>query len=121
MKRIPAYASRRCRMSRRTYSIAQVWDPAEPYRWNSDKFLVRYKAVTIYERHIGMAQQREGVGTLPEVWADLVLPRIHADGYNAIQIMAIQEHPYYGSLGYHVSSFCGLSRFGHSGGTGKSL
>jgi hypothetical protein len=25
-------------------------------------------------------------------------------GYNAIQIMAIQEHAYYGSFGYHVSS-----------------
>jgi 1,4-alpha-glucan branching enzyme len=44
---------------------------------------------------------------------DNVLPRIAADGYNAIQIMAIQEHPYYGSFGYHVSSFfAASSRFG---------
>lgn len=40
-------------------------------------------------------------------------PRIAKDGYNCIQIMAIQEHPYYGSFGYHVSSFFApSSRFG---------
>ena len=61
---------------------------------------------------IGMAQEREGVGTYTE-FRDLILPRIAADGYNAIQIMAIQEHPYYGSFGYHVSSFFApSSRFG---------
>jgi 1,4-alpha-glucan branching enzyme len=59
-----------------------------------------------------MAQDREGVGTYTE-FRDNVLPRIAADGYNAIQIMAIQEHPYYGSFGYHVSSFfAASSRFG---------
>lgn len=30
-------------------------------------------------------------------------------GYNAIQIMAIQEHAYYGSFGYHVTNFFGVS------------
>lgn len=34
-----------------------------------------------------------------------MLPRIRALGYNAIQIMAIQEHAYYGSFGYHVTNF----------------
>ena len=66
----------------------------------------------IYERHIGMAEEKEGVGTYRE-FKDLLLPRITADGYNCIQIMAIQEHPYYGSFGYHVSSFFApSSRFG---------
>ena len=42
-----------------------------------------------------------------------ILPRIARLGYNAIQLMAIQEHPYYGSFGYHVSSFFAVSsRFG---------
>lgn len=59
-----------------------------------------------------MAQQDEKVGTYDE-FRTKVLPRIAADGYNAIQIMAIQEHPYYGSFGYHVSSFyAASSRFG---------
>lgn len=34
-----------------------------------------------------------------------MLPRIRQLGYNAIQIMAIQEHAYYGSFGYHVTNF----------------
>lgn len=44
---------------------------------------------------------------------DNVLPRIKNYGYNVIQIMAIMEHPYYGSFGYHVSNFFSVSsRFG---------
>ncbi len=38
-----------------------------------------------------------------------MLPRIRKLGYNAIQIMAIQEHAYYGSFGYHVTNFFGVS------------
>ena len=66
----------------------------------------------IYECHVGMAQEKEGLGTYRE-FAENVLPRIHALGYNCIQMMAIQEHPYYGSFGYHVSNyFAPSSRFG---------
>ena len=66
----------------------------------------------IYECHIGMAQQEEKVGTYNE-FREKTLPRIAQEGYNCIQIMAIQEHPYYGSFGYHVSSFfAASSRFG---------
>lgn len=66
----------------------------------------------IYECHIGMAQDAEKVGTYNE-FRENILPRIAKDGYNCIQIMAIQEHPYYGSFGYHVSSFFApSSRFG---------
>ena len=111
-ERIPAYATRVVQDEHTHIFSAQVWDPAEPYRWNVDKFRPDTKPLLIYECHIGMAQEREGVGTYRE-FKDLVLPRIHADGYNAIQIMAIQEHPYYGSFGYHVSSFfAASSRFG---------
>ena len=43
----------------------------------------------------------------------MFLPRIVKGGYNTIQLMAIQEHPYYGSFGYHVSNFFAVSsRFG---------
>lgn len=59
-----------------------------------------------------MSQDAEKVGTYNE-FRENVLPRIKKDGYNCIQIMAIQEHPYYGSFGYHVSSFfAASSRFG---------
>ena len=65
----------------------------------------------IYECHIGMAQREEKVGTYNE-FREKILPRIAEEGYNCIQIMAIQEHPYYGSFGYHVSIFCCLFPFG---------
>jgi 1,4-alpha-glucan branching enzyme len=59
-----------------------------------------------------MAQDAEKVGTYLE-FKDNILPRIKNEGYNAIQIMAIAEHPYYGSFGYHVSNFFACSsRFG---------
>ncbi len=66
----------------------------------------------IYECHIGMSTNEEKVGTYNE-FRQNILPRVAKDGYNAIQIMAIQEHPYYGSFGYHVSRFfAASSRFG---------
>ena len=59
-----------------------------------------------------MSTNEEKVGTYNE-FRQNILPRVAKDGYNAIQIMAIQEHPYYGSFGYHVSSFfAASSRFG---------
>ena len=66
----------------------------------------------IYESHVGMSQEKEGVGTYKE-FKENVLPRIKNLGYNAIQLMAVAEHPYYGSFGYHVSNFfAASSRFG---------
>jgi len=34
-----------------------------------------------------------------------VLPRIKANNYNTVHLMAVAEHFYYGSFGYHVISF----------------
>jgi 1,4-alpha-glucan branching enzyme len=111
-ERIPAYATRVVQDDKTAIFSAQVWSPDKPYKWHVKKFKPDTKPLLIYECHIGMAQNREGVGTYTE-FRDNVLPRIAADGYNAIQIMAIQEHPYYGSFGYHVSSFfAASSRFG---------
>jgi len=70
------------------------------------------EGLRIYEAHVGMAQEEPGVGTFAE-FTEKILPRIAALGYSAVQLMAVQEHPYYGSFGYHVSSFYGVSsRFG---------
>lgn len=42
-----------------------------------------------------------------------MLPRIAALGYNAVQLMAVQEHAYYASFGYHVTNpFAVSSRSG---------
>ena len=111
-ERIPAYANRVVQDEVSHIFSAQVWAPEETYQWQIAEFKPDVSPLLIYECHIGMAQEREGVGTYVE-FRDLVLPRIAKDGYNAIQIMAIQEHPYYGSFGYHVSSFFApSSRFG---------
>lgn len=111
-ERIPAYADRVVQDPDTHIFSAQVWAPARSYRWRVRDFVPDTRPLLIYECHIGMAQQKEGVGTYDEFRTE-VLPRIAADGYNAIQIMAIQEHPYYGSFGYHVSNFYApSSRFG---------
>lgn len=110
-ERIPAYATRVVQDPETHIFSAQVWDTST-YKWNIEHFTPDTKPLLIYECHIGMAQNREGVGTYTE-FRENILPRIAADGYNTIQIMAIQEHPYYGSFGYHVSSFyAASSRFG---------
>ncbi|MBR4517050.1 MAG: alpha amylase C-terminal domain-containing protein [Bacteroidaceae bacterium] len=111
-ERIPAWATRVVQDPETHIFSAQVWDPQEPFQWQVEKFRPTTNPLLIYECHIGMAQDKEGVGTYAE-FRDNILPRIAADGYNCIQIMAIQEHPYYGSFGYHVSSFFApSSRFG---------
>lgn len=109
--RLPAYVTRVVQDPDTKIFTAQVWHP-RAYKWKIEKFVPDTRPLLIYECHIGMAQQREGVGSYVE-FRDNILPRIAADGYNAIQIMAIQEHPYYGSFGYHVSNFyAASSRFG---------
>lgn len=111
-ERIPAYANRVLQDTNTKIFSAQVWAPKDEYTWEHTDFTPDTRPLLIYECHIGMAQQREVVGTYDE-FRTQVLPRIAHDGYNAIQIMAIQEHPYYGSFGYHVSNFYApSSRFG---------
>jgi 1,4-alpha-glucan branching enzyme len=111
-ERIPAWATRVVQDPETHLFSAQVWDPEEKYQWSNVKFKPDTDPLLIYECHIGMGQDAEKVGTYTE-FRDNVLPRVARLGYNCIQIMAIQEHPYYGSFGYHVSSFFApSSRFG---------
>ena len=110
-ERIPAYARRVVQDPSTLLFAAQVWVP-EPYVWRVRDFKVPKCVPLIYETHVGMAQDKEGVGTYNE-FREKVLPRIVKAGYNMIQLMAVMEHPYYGSFGYHVSSFFACSsRFG---------
>ena len=111
-ERIPAWATRVVQDPDTHLFSAQVWDPEEKFEWHNPKFKPETDPLLIYECHIGMGQDAEKVGTYTE-FRDNVLPRVAKLGYNCIQIMAIQEHPYYGSFGYHVSSFfAASSRFG---------
>ena len=87
----------------------QIWDPKRPFAWTDGGYARRkISPLYIYECHIGMAQEKEGVGTYKE-FTQNVLPRIKATGYNAIQLMAIMEHPYYASFGYQVTNFFSAS------------
>ena len=110
-ERIPAWVRRVVQDDQTKIFSAQVWNPT-PYEWKKKTFRPKKDPLLIYECHIGMGEDAEKVGTYDE-FRENVLPRVIADGYNCIQIMAIQEHPYYGSFGYHVSSFfASSSRFG---------
>ncbi|XP_058739081.1 1,4-alpha-glucan-branching enzyme 1, chloroplastic/amyloplastic [Vicia villosa] len=72
----------------------------------------RPQSIRIYESHIGMSSPEPKINTYAN-FRDDVLPRIKKLGYNAVQIMAIQEHSYYASFGYHVTNFFApSSRFG---------
>lgn len=111
-ERVPAWATRVVQDEKTKIFSAQVWHPEHAYEWKKQTFRPKRGPLFIYECHIGMSQDAEKVGTYNEFRLN-VLPRIIADGYNCIQIMAIAEHPYYGSFGYHVSSFFApSSRFG---------
>ena len=90
-----------------------IWAPEEPYKWKNTRWNpAQVKVPFIYEAHVGMAGEEERVHSYRE-FADNVLPRVAKLGYNVVQLMAIQEHPYYGSFGYHVSSFFApCNRFG---------
>lgn len=112
--RIPAYIRRVVQDEKTKDFTGQLWFPDESFVWTDGDFDPRenIKQPLIYECHVGMAQEKEAVGTYRE-FADDILPRILEAGYNSIQMMAVMEHPYYGSFGYHVSNFFApSSRFG---------
>ena len=109
--RIPAYVRRVVQDPDTNDFTAQVWLPQAAFEWQS-AVPETVGGLRIYEAHVGMATEEGRVGTFAEFTAN-ILPRIAALGYNAVQLMAVMEHPYYGSFGYHVSSFFAVSsRFG---------
>ena len=104
-ERLPAYSTK-VTMDEKTMRLCtQIWAPDEAFEWTDEAFMKQAPAAPlIYEAHIGMAQDKEGIGTYQE-FADNILPRIAKLGYNTVQLMAVQEHPYYGSFGYQVTNF----------------
>ena len=105
---IPAYIRRVVQNSEHLFN-GQIWAPPRPFQWTDGGYGKRQIAPPyIYEAHIGMAQEKEGVGSYRE-FADFNLEYIRALGYNTVQLMAIQEHPYYASFGYQVTNFFAAS------------
>ena len=113
LRRIPLYATRVVQDPNTYLWCAEIEDVNEKFPWTDGDF-VPERTPFIYECHIGMAQEKGAVGSYKE-FTDNILPRIKELGYNTIQIMAIMEHPYYGSFGYQVSNFfAASSRYGSS-------
>ena len=114
-ERIPVYINRVIQNEDNKDFAGQFWPTAnsqQPTANSQQPTANSQQPLFIYESHIGMSQEKEGVGTYNE-FKENVLPRIKELGYNAIQLMAVAEHPYYGSFGYHVSNFfAASSRFG---------
>ncbi len=106
-ERIPLYAKRVVQDKETLVFCAEVVDERKAFRWTDKKFKGE-EELYIYEAHVGMAQEEGKVSTYRE-FADITLPHIKESGYNTIQLMAIMEHPYYGSFGYQVSNFYAAS------------
>lgn len=112
LDRIPAWITRTVQDPETKDFSGMIWEPPVPYQFRNGFSWERGKVPFIYEAHTGMAGEEPRVSTYRE-FTQNVLPRIREAGYNMIQLMAVQEHPYYGSFGYHVSSFFSPSgRFG---------
>lgn len=105
-ERIPSHVRRVVQNDETKAFDAQVWFP-DAYKWRHT-YGKPLKNPLIYEAHVGMSTEEKRVSTFEE-FRTLILPRIADLGYNTIQLMGIQEHPYYGSFGYQVSSFFAVS------------
>ncbi|KAK9129251.1 hypothetical protein Sjap_009738 [Stephania japonica] len=85
------------------------WDPPPSERYTFKHARPpKPESPRIYEAHIGMSSTEPCVNSYRE-FADDILPRIKANNYNTVQLMAIMEHSYYGSFGYHVTNFFAVS------------
>ncbi|GJD09524.1 1,4-alpha-glucan-branching enzyme [Galdieria sulphuraria] len=93
---------------------AVFWSPPEEWRysWRYSTHATVPKSLRIYECHIGIATNEPKVGSFVE-FAQKLIPKIKGLGYTAIQLMAVMEHSYYASFGYHVTNFFAVSsRYG---------
>ena len=107
--RIPLYIKRTVQNPITHDFTGQIWHPDFDFKWQDNNFRTdTSKTLFIYEAHVGMAQEKEGIGTFNE-FTENVIPRIAAAGYNTIQLMAVMQHPYYASFGYQVSNFFAVS------------
>ncbi len=109
--RIPAFTRKVVQDEKSKLFTAEVWTPETPYVFKNP-VPPPPEAPLIYEAHTGMAQEEEKIGTFNE-FREKILPKIAAGNYNTLQLMAVVNHPYYASFGYHVANFFAIAdRFG---------
>ncbi len=104
--KIPLYI-KKVKQNRETHDFSGYVVDEDNFRWEDEGFKPT-EPLFVYECHIGMAQEEGKIGSYTE-FNEKILPWVHSSGYNALQIMAIMEHPYYASFGYQVSNFFAAS------------
>ncbi len=111
---IPLYIRRAVQDGVTKIFCGEIIDERNAFAW-TDEAAEYSEELLIYEAHVGMCLEEGRIASYRE-FADSVIPHIKESGYTAIQLMAIMEHPYYGSFGYQVSNFyAASSRFGTPG------
>lgn len=100
-ERVPAW-TRRCEVRAPNVHLDGVfWEPPRAHVWRHARVEARARALRVYEAHVGMSSEQPRVASF-EHFRREVLPYVARLGYNAVQMMAVMEHPYYGSFGYQV-------------------
>eukprot|EP00041_Stephanoeca_diplocostata_P029463 m.870187 g.870187 ORF g.870187 m.870187 type:complete len:1058 (+) comp23565_c1_seq3:61-3234(+) len=110
--RIPAWIERAVQPKGQTDFVG-VYTPPEDLEYvRRHPRPARPTSLRIYEAHVGIGSKEPCVASYKSFTTD-VLPRIAAQKYNCVQLMAVMEHAYYGSFGYQVTNFfAASSRFG---------
>ena len=105
-ERLPAAATIVARntndISRGDTGFDAVVPLTQKYKWKNAAPIVKHPL--IYEAHVGMAQDKLGIGTFDD-FREKILPIVRDSGYNVVQLMGVMQHPYYASFGYHVTNF----------------
>ncbi|ELP86874.1 1,4-alpha-glucan-branching enzyme, putative [Entamoeba invadens IP1] len=111
LDRIPTY-HRYCVINKKMSCMeAVVYNPENPYKFTAQRPGIP-EALKIYESHVGICTPDTKIATYDD-FRERIVPYCKNVGYNAIQLMAIMEHPYYASFGYQVTNFFApSSRFG---------
>lgn len=109
--RVPAWIRRAEQDTKSGLFEGIFWNP--PNKYHAKHARPQHTGtLKIYESHVGIASPEETISTY-KYFTNNMIPYIADCGYNAIQLMAIMEHPYYASFGYQVTSFFApSSRFG---------
>eukprot|EP00164_Ancoracysta_twista_P001909 GFYU01002507.1.p1 GENE.GFYU01002507.1~~GFYU01002507.1.p1 ORF type:complete len:678 (-),score=232.94 GFYU01002507.1:318-2351(-) len=110
--RIPAWITRAVPEETTVAYVGIFWSPLQPYVFKNERPQGKKGGLRIYEAHVGISSPEAKITSYKE-FAQNLIPRIADAGYNCIQLMAIMEHAYYASFGYHVTNFfASSSRFG---------
>ena len=109
--RVPAWARSTTQDAVSGEFYAVVPEPLHTFAWRHPRPPAPV-SLRVYEVHVGISSSEPVIAG----WAHFrthVLPRVKRLGYSALLLIGVQEHGYYASFGYQVTSFFApSSRFG---------